>query len=309
MAALAHGRTVVSLYAVLGETELTIIAWLDGFEARFAAQWPEQGLIGGKSLVQHTGYAPDEVRLRVLLHAQWCDPGLELARLKARLDEAQPLAFVLGTGEYRGRFVLTDLSAVTRQTDGHGALIALEAEIALKESIGDPAEPAPPAVLLPGWQTPVSAAGDVIDAPVQTVLADSPAGDAAEAIAAAIGAMGRAAQAASDLSNLVAVAQGDPLAAVALAGPLSASIGAVAEALPVQAVAGISAISSAAGALAIARGSLDSAAACLASPAPGAILAHAGHALAHTRGALAALEATRGVFAQATAAIASRSYA
>lgn len=299
----------MSLYAVLGETELDIIAWLDGFEARFAAEWPEQGLIGRKSLIQHTGYAPDEVRLRVLLHSQWCDPGVELARLKERLDEAQPLAFVLGTGEYRGRFVITEVSAVTRQTDGYGALIALEADITLKESIGDPAEPAPPAVLLPGWQVPVTEAGDVIDVPVETVLADSPAGDAAEAIGAAIGAMGQAAQVASGLSNLVAVAQSDPLAAVSLAAPLATSIGAVADALPVEAVAGMQAISSAAGALSIARGDLESAAAWLASPAPGTILANAGYALAHTRDALEVLDSARGVFAQAASAIAIRSFA
>lgn len=299
----------MSLYAVLGETELDIIAWLDGFEARFAAEWPEQGLIGRKSLIQHTGFAPDEVRLRVLLHSQWCDPGAELAKLKARLDDAQPLAFVLGTGEYRGRFVLTEVSAVTRQTDGYGALIALEADITLKESIGDPAEPVPPAVLLPGWQAPVTQAGEAMDVPVETVFAESHAGDAAEAIGAAIGAMGQAAQVASGLSSLVAVAQSDPLAAVSLAAPLASSIGAVAEALPVEAVAGIQAISSAAGALSIARGDLESAAAWLASPAPGAILARAGYALSHTRDALEVLDSARGVFAQAAAAIATRSFA
>lgn len=298
----------MSLYAVLGETELDIIAWLDGFEARFAAEWPEQGLIGRKSLIQHTGYRPDEVRLRVLLHAQWCDPGAELARLKARLDEAKPLAFVLGTGEYRGRFVLTEVSAVTRQTDGSGALIALEADFTLKECIGDPADPAPPAVIQPGWRVPVASSGDVIDVPVETVFADSPAGDAAEAIGAAIGAMGQAAQAASDISNLVWLAQSAPLAAVSLAVPLASSLGAVAEALPVEAVAGIQAISGAAGAISMARGDLESAAAWLASPVPDTILARAGYALAHARAALETLDAARGVFAQAAAAIATRSY-
>lgn len=296
----------MSLYAVLGETELDIIAWLDGFEARFAAEWPEQGLIGRKHLIQHTGYAPDEVRLRVALHSQWCDPGAELAKLKARLDAAEPLPFVLGTGEYRGIFVLTELSASTRQTDGHGALIALEADITLKECIGDPAQPAAPAILLPGWKVPVTQAGDVVEMPVGTVFSDLPTGDAAAAISAAIGAIGQAAEVASGLHNLVAVAQSDTLAAVALAAPLVTSIHAVAQALPVEAVAGIQAVSSAAGALSIARGDLESAALWMDAPAPGTILVNSGYALAHASDALEALDSTRVVFAQATAAIAAR---
>ena len=35
-----------NIYAVLGETELEIIAWLDGLDMRFAAHYAEQALIG-----------------------------------------------------------------------------------------------------------------------------------------------------------------------------------------------------------------------------------------------------------------------
>lgn len=296
----------MSLYAVLGETELDIIAWLDGFEARFAAEWPAQGLIGRKSLIQHTGYAPDEVRLRVLLHSQWCDPGVELQKLKARLDAAAPLPFVLGTGEYRGVFVLTEVSTTTRQTDGYGALIALEAEIALKECVGDPAEPAAPAIVLPGWRAPVTAGGDVVDVPVPTVFAGSPTGDAAAAIGRAVSAIGLAAGAVDGASSLAAVAQADPLAAVSLAGPVAQRLASAGAAMPVDAVSAISAVASAAGALADARNTLAHGASVLDAATPDSILWRAQSALASGRDAMARLDAARPALASVAATIASR---
>lgn len=297
----------MSLYAVLGETELDIIAWLDGFEARFAAEWPEQGLIGRKSLIQHTGFAPDEVRLRVLLHSQWCDPGAELAKLKARLDDAQPLAFVLGTGEYRGRFVPTEVSAVTRQTDGYGALIALEADITLKESIGDPAEPNPPAVLLPGWQAPVADGVDVVDAPIATVFADSPVGDLAETVSAAVAGASRVAEVAGQAASLASLAQVAPASALALAPSVAASISGAADALPVAALSGVARLADAASAAQAAVSQLQAAASVLDGAGPADILWRAQSAASGAQYALRALDGGRQALASLAADIAIRS--
>jgi len=297
----------MSLYAVLGETELEVIQWLDGFEAKFAAEWPEQGLIGGKSLIQHTGFKPDEVRIDVLLHAQWCDPGAELVRLKARLDAAEPMAFVLGTGEYRGVFVLTDIETTTRQTDGAGALIALEARLTLKECVGDPAEPNPPAVLLPGWQAPVADGVEVVDVPIAAVITDSPVGDLAETVSAAVAGASRVADVAGQVASLASLARVAPASALALAPSVAGALAGAADALPVDALSGVARLADAASAAQAAVSQLQAAASVLDGAGPADILWRAQSAASGAQYALRALEGGRQALASLAADIAIRS--
>ena len=233
-----------NIYAVLGETELEIIAWLDGLDMRFAARYAEQALIGRKGLLQHTGFAPDEVKMRVLLHAQWCQPAEELARLKRIMDDTEPVAFVLGSGEYRGVFVLTDLDVTSTQTDGTGVAIAFEAEVQLKEYIGDPALPEPPGVIAQGYRIPVGAVEDVAG----TAAIDAPSGPfsgVASAVSQAVSAVGQVAAAVSEVRSLVSLAASNPLAAVSLVAGRAGGLLQAAGALPVaafEAMAGVAAV-------------------------------------------------------------------
>ena len=233
-----------NIYAVLGETELEIIAWLDGLDMRFAAHYAEQALIGRKGLLQHTGFAPDEVKMRVLLHAQWCQPAEELARLKRILDDTEPVAFVLGSGEYRGVFVVTDLDVTSTQTDGAGVAIAFEAEVQLKEYIGDPALPEPPGVIAQGYRIPVGAVEDVAG----TAAIDAPSGPfsgVASAVSQAVSAVGQVAAAVSEVRSLVSLAASNPLAAVSLVAGQAGGLLQASGALPVaafEAMAGVAAV-------------------------------------------------------------------
>lgn len=270
-----------NIYAVLGETELEIIAWLDGLDMRFAARYAEQALIGRKGLLQHTGFAPDEVKMRVLLHAQWCQPAEELARLKRIMDDTEPVAFVLGSGEYRGVFVLTDLDVTSTQTDGTGVAIAFEAEVQLKEYIGDPALPEPPGVISQGYRIPVGAVEDVAGA----VAVDAPAGQfsgVASAVSQAVSAVGQVAAAVSEVRSLVSLAASNPLAAVSLAAGKAGGLLDAAAALPAaafEAMSGVAAAATEAAQVATAfngaRAALEESAGWLQSGDPLAVLAYA----------------------------------
>lgn len=232
-----------NVYAVLGETELEIIAWLNGLDMRFAANYAEQPLIGRKGLLQHTGFAPDEVSMRVLLHAQWCNPADEVAKLKRLLDDTEPVAFVLGSGEYRGVFVLTELEVVSTQTDGDGVAIAFEADASLREYIGDPALPEPPGVIAKGFRIPVGAAA-------QDVAVDVPSGPFSGVVAGvrdAVSGVGQVAAAASEVRSLVNVAQSNPLAALSVVAGQVGGLTRAAQALPVaafDALSGVAAVAS-----------------------------------------------------------------
>ncbi|TXF11934.1 phage tail protein [Pelomicrobium methylotrophicum] len=223
----------MSLYATLGETELEIITWLDGLSVRYAADYAEQGLIGRKSLLQYTGHRPDEVKIDARLHASWCNPADEVRRIKERMDGREPLAFVLGTGEYRGVFVIAEAEVTATQTDGYGAAIAFELSITLREYVGDPAEPNPPGVITAGYRIPIGATG----AGAFDLLADAPLaspGGLAAAVSQGIAAVAQGVQLAADVASLARMAEGSPASAALALPSLAGRVSAFGATIPVE---------------------------------------------------------------------------
>lgn len=135
------------MFALLGDVQFDVITYFDGFESQFGADFAEHALIEGKPRLQFIGDKLDEIRIQLAFHLHYCDPEAELAKLKDALAAHQAMALVLGNGDYKGWFVLTDVQATSKHTDKAGTLIALEASITLREFVGDKKNPLqPPAV-------------------------------------------------------------------------------------------------------------------------------------------------------------------
>ncbi|ARU23677.1 hypothetical protein RSSE_c3294 [Ralstonia solanacearum] len=135
------------MFALLGDVQFDLITYFDGFELQFGADFAEHALIEGKPRLQFVGDKLDEIRIQLAFHAYYCDPEVELAKLKKAAAAHQAMALVLGNGDYKGWFVLTEAQATSTQTDKAGTLIALEANITLREFVGDKKNPLkPPAV-------------------------------------------------------------------------------------------------------------------------------------------------------------------
>jgi hypothetical protein len=64
--------------------------------------------------------------------------GHEVARLQDALEMHEPLPFVLATGEYKGEFVVTEISVTSEQTDLIGTQVSVEASVSLKEHVPPP---------------------------------------------------------------------------------------------------------------------------------------------------------------------------
>ena len=137
------------MYAVLGDIQFDLITYFDGFESTFSADYAEHAMIAGKPRLQYVGLALDEISIALAFHHLFCDPEAELAKLKEALANHQAMALVLGNGDYKGWFVLTDVQATAQQTDTKGAIVALEASLTLREYVGDPANPLPPPAVQP----------------------------------------------------------------------------------------------------------------------------------------------------------------
>ena len=135
------------MFALLGDVQFDLITYFDGFESQFGADFAEHPLIEGKPRLQFIGDKLDEIRIQLAFHLSYCDPEAELIKLKEALAAHQAMALVLGNGDYKGWFVLTEVQAISRHTDQWGALVALEASMTLREFVGDKKNPLPtPAV-------------------------------------------------------------------------------------------------------------------------------------------------------------------
>lgn len=123
-------------FALLGDIQFEVVTYLDGLESKFGTDYAEHARIEGKPRLQWIGSKLDEMTFKLKFHSIYCNPEFELARLRDAMDAHIPLPFVLGTGEYKGDFVITDMSQTLEQTDPQGAIVAVEASLNLREHIG-----------------------------------------------------------------------------------------------------------------------------------------------------------------------------
>lgn len=203
------------MYAVLGEVEFDLITYFDGMEARFGSDYAEHARIGAKPVLQFVGDKLDEVSISLVFHASYCDPEAELSRLKRAQQAHTSLALVLGNGDYKGRFVITDLTATGRHTDRMGRLMAVDAQMSLKEFTGKARRPLAPAVglsvkpgTMPVNRTPLAKLADTTKAKQNT-------GGLSLAVTQAKSALATTADVLGVVRGLKGLAGRDPLAVMA----------------------------------------------------------------------------------------------
>lgn len=131
------------LFAVLGDIEFTVLQSPAGMEMRGAATWAEHALVQGKPRLQCIGDELDEITLDIVLHASLGNPQARLEQMKRAKAQHQPMALVLGGGDYLGAFVLTELQTLLQRTLPTGEALSATARIVLREYTGEFQRPAP----------------------------------------------------------------------------------------------------------------------------------------------------------------------
>jgi phage protein U len=124
------------MLAVLGDIEFEVAGGLTGLEQRGTADWAEHPRIQGKPRLEWIGEGLDECSLSITLHAWLGDPEARLRALRQAKSQHEPLAFVLGSGDYLGMFVITEVSNAVRRTTGTGQLFASTVQVSLREYTG-----------------------------------------------------------------------------------------------------------------------------------------------------------------------------
>ena len=157
------------MYARLGPVVFDLVTYWDGHEVKRGYEYAEHKVLEGKPKLQWTGDGLEELSIAVELHAVYCNPEEQLNILYDAAASHQALPLTMGSGVYRGRYILTHISQTTKHTDGQGRILSLSAKLDLKEWTGDARTPAGIAVAEPGQPVP----GAVKTAPTPSAPANA----------------------------------------------------------------------------------------------------------------------------------------
>lgn len=124
------------MFAILGDIEFTVAGGISGMEYTGTADWVEHPRIQGKPLLEWVGEGLDEYNLTIELHPLLGDPESRLRALRQAKSKHEPLAFVMGNGEYRGPYVITYVSNVIRRATAVGQTLAAVVQVSLREYTG-----------------------------------------------------------------------------------------------------------------------------------------------------------------------------
>jgi len=124
------------MFAILGEIEFTVAGGISGMERRGSADWAEHTRIQGKPLLEWIGEGLDECNLTIELHPVLGDPEARLRALHLAKKKHEPLALVMGSGEYLGPYVIVDLNNVIRRATAVGQIRSASVQVSLKEYTG-----------------------------------------------------------------------------------------------------------------------------------------------------------------------------
>jgi phage protein U len=132
---LTRSRGGVSMHALLGGIAFNLITHFEDIDESSSANFAEHALIEGKPRLQWVGDNLDEINWRMMLHAGFCQPALEMLKIKAAIARHEALPLIFANGDYKGFFVPTHVKVVTKQLMRDGTLIWVEADLALREYV------------------------------------------------------------------------------------------------------------------------------------------------------------------------------
>ncbi len=131
------------MWAVLGDIEFELRNQPSRQDDRATAEYAQHALIQGKPRLEWVGDGLDELTLELTLHALLGDPEAQIRRLKTAMRAHEPLPYVLGSGDYRGVYLITEVGTTTRRTDAQGRLISATVSVSLLEYSGQYKKPLP----------------------------------------------------------------------------------------------------------------------------------------------------------------------
>jgi len=124
------------MWAILGDIEFELLDSPQGMEHHFAAEYAQHALISKKPRLEPISSTLDEISLDIKLHNRLGNVPQRLRQIREALVAQEPLALVMGNGEYRGPWVLVDGVTTTTKTTADGQLLSATLKLSLLEYSG-----------------------------------------------------------------------------------------------------------------------------------------------------------------------------
>lgn len=121
------------MFALLGDILFEALTSPQAMESVSSFDYAEHKVVEDRPRLQWISEGLQLITIDVALHASFTNPTLQLVALKSAAELHSPLPLVLGTGEYRGYFVITSIQITSTQMTMSGALIAVTTRLVLKE--------------------------------------------------------------------------------------------------------------------------------------------------------------------------------
>ena len=126
-------------FALLGDIEFEIEDAPRALEYKESSLYSQHDVIEGKSTLQYAGESLQTLTLNFRFHASWCNPDAQLARLQGARRRREPLPLVLGSGVFRGNYLLEDITVGLQWADSFGKVIDMLCQAKLIETLQTPA--------------------------------------------------------------------------------------------------------------------------------------------------------------------------
>ena len=124
------------MFAQLGDIKFELITYFNGINETVSYNYAQHERIENKPLLQFLGKNLIEENIKLNFHRSFCVPEDEIKNLVEVADNATPLKFIKGNGEYVGVFVIDEIGKAVEQASSEGDLLSVQVDVRLREYTG-----------------------------------------------------------------------------------------------------------------------------------------------------------------------------
>ncbi len=122
------------MFALLGQVQFEVIGSPESILSSQRYDYAIHRVVQDRPKLQWLAADLELIRFELMLHRSFTNPAADLAVLLSAAQAHQALPLIFGSGEFRGTFVITELSTLSRQLSANGDPVAIAVRIELLES-------------------------------------------------------------------------------------------------------------------------------------------------------------------------------
>lgn len=144
-------------YALLGHIAFDLLNAPTALDEKHSATYAQHDVLSGRPRLQAIGNELTELSLNLSLHYMLGSVDGRYQELILAKENQQALALVIGFNQFKGYFVIADITSQAHYTDANGNTLAREVSLTLREFIGEQGQDLLGLALQFGTNSPIGA--------------------------------------------------------------------------------------------------------------------------------------------------------